>query len=117
ERLSTPERPVRGEGRLFADAEKVRNAYYNEDIDRQARIRLRWNGEFLETTVGRTLFNEVVPEALRFVNQELKKKEVTALVSRCMNLLGNEATVQFLDELKDLGVRYAVLLGLPLGMD
>src|SRR3989441_1242081 len=78
ERLSTPERPVRGEGRLFADAEEVRIAYDNEDVDLQARIRLRWNGEFLETTVGRTLFNEVVPEALRFVNQELKKKELIA---------------------------------------
>src|SRR5205085_381202 len=117
ERLSTPERPVRGEGRLFADAEEVRIAYDSEDVDLQARIRLRWNGEFLETTVGRTLFNEVVPEALRFVNQELKKKEVTALVSRCMNMLGNEATVQFLDELKDLGFRYATLSGLSIGID
>jgi DNA-directed RNA polymerase subunit beta' len=117
ERLSTPERRVRGEGRLFADSEEVRIAYDNEDVDLQARIRLRWNGEFLETTVGRTLFNEVVPEALRFVNQELKKKEVTALVSRCMNMLGNEATVQFLDELKDLGFRYATLSGLSIGID
>jgi DNA-directed RNA polymerase subunit beta' len=117
ERLSTPERPVRGEGRLFADAEEVRIAYDNEDVDLQARIRLRWNGEFLETTVGRTLFNEVVPEPLRFVNQELKKKEVTALVSRCMNLLGNEETVKFLDELKDLGFRYATLSGLSIGID
>jgi len=117
ERLSTPERPVRGEGRLFADTEEVRIAYDNEDIDLQARIRLRWNGEFLETTVGRTLFNEVVPEALRFVNQELKKKEVTALVSRCMNMLGNEETVKFLDELKDLGFRYATLSGLSIGID
>ena len=40
-----PERPVRGEGRLFADAEEVRIAYDNEDVDLQARIRLRWNGE------------------------------------------------------------------------
>jgi len=117
ERLSTPERPVRGEGRLFADAEEVRIAYDNEDVDLQARIRLRWNGEFLETTVGRTLFNEVVPEALRFVNQELKKKEVTALVSRCYNMLGNEETVKFLDELKDLGFRYATLSGLSIGID
>src|SRR5881398_3345891 len=117
ERLSTPERPVRGEGRLFADAEEVRIAYDNEDVDLQARIRLRWNGEFLDTTVGRTLFNEIVPEALRFVNQELKKKEVTALVGRCYNTLGNEATVHFLDELKDLGFRYATLSGLSIGID
>jgi DNA-directed RNA polymerase subunit beta' len=117
ERLGTPTEPVRGEGRLFADPEEVRIAYDNEDVDLQARIRLRWKGEILETTVGRTLFNEVVPEALRFVNQELKKKEVTALVGRCYNTLGNEITVQFLDELKDLGFRYATLSGLSIGID
>src|ERR1041385_2318804 len=117
ERLSTAEKPVRGEGRLFADPEEVRIAYDNEDVDLQARIRLRWKGEILETTVGRTLFNEVVPEPLRFVNQELKKKEVTALVGRCYNTLGNEMTVQFLDELKDLGFRYATLSGLSIGID
>ena len=117
ERLGTPGEPVRGEGRLFADSEEVRIAYDNEDVDLQARIRVRWKGEILETTVGRTLFNEVVPEALRFVNQELKKKEVTALVGRCYNTLGNEVTVHFLDELKDLGFRYATLSGLSIGID
>ena len=75
------------------------------------------DGEVIETTVGRTLFNEIVPEPLRFVNQELKKKEVTSLVGRCMNLLGNEVTVHFLDELKDLGFRYATLSGLSIGID
>jgi DNA-directed RNA polymerase subunit beta' len=117
EKLGTTEHPVRGEGRLFADAEEVRIAYDNEDVDLQARIRLRWKGEVIETTVGRTLFNEVVPEALRFENRELKKKEVTSLVGRCMNLLGNEVTVKFLDELKDLGFRYATLSGLSIGID
>jgi DNA-directed RNA polymerase subunit beta' len=117
ERLGVPGQSLRGEGRLFADAEEVRIAYDNEDVDLQARIRLRWKGEILETTVGRTLFNEVVPEPLRFVNQELKKKEVTALVARCYNLLGNEETVRFLDELKDLGFRYATLSGLSIGID
>jgi DNA-directed RNA polymerase subunit beta' len=114
----TKERPgVKGEGRLFADPEEVRVAYDNEDVDLQARIRVRWRGEIIETTVGRCLFNEVVPEPLRFVNQELKKKEITALVARCYNALGNEATVQFLDELKDLGFRYATLSGLSIGID
>ncbi len=114
----TKERPgARGEGRLFADPEEVRVAYDNEDVDLQARIRLRWNGEIIETTVGRTLFNEVVPEPLRFENRELKKKEITALVAKCYNALGNEATVQFLDELKDLGFRYATLSGLSIGID
>src|SRR5216117_4248200 len=99
ERLGTPERPVRGEGRLFADSEEVRIAYDAEDVDLQARIRLRWNGSIIDTTVGRTLLNDAVPEPLRFVNRELKKKEIGALIADCYNRLGNEATVAFLDDL------------------
>jgi DNA-directed RNA polymerase subunit beta' len=83
ERLSTPERPGARRGPAVRRPEEVRIAYDNEDVDLQARIRPALNGEIIETTVGRTLFNEVVPESLRFVNQELKKKEVTALVARC----------------------------------
>jgi DNA-directed RNA polymerase subunit beta' len=117
ERLGSPDHPVRGEGRLFSDAGEVRLAYDNEDVDLQAHIRLRFRGEIIETTVGRTLLNEIVPESLRFENRELKKKEITQLVARCYNTLGNEATVAFLDELKDLGFRYATLSGLSIGID
>src|SRR6202521_518028 len=113
----TKERPgSKGEGRLFADSEDLRIAYDNEDVDLQARIRLRYNGTIIETTVGRTLFNEIVPEPLRFLNKELKKKEIGQLVSDCYNRLGNEATVTFLDELKDIGFRYATLSGLSIGI-
>src|SRR6266545_1931845 len=113
----TKERPgAKGEGRLFADPEDLRIAYDNEDVDLQARIRLRWNGSIIETTVGRTLLNEVVPEPLRFVNKELKKKEIGQMISDCYNRLGNEATVAFLDELKDVGFRYATLSGLSIGI-
>ena len=66
--------------------------------------------------MGRTLFNEVVPEPLRFLNKELKKKEIGQLISDCYNRLGNEATVTFLDELKDIGFRYATLSGLSIGI-
>ncbi|HLC40618.1 MAG TPA: DNA-directed RNA polymerase subunit beta', partial [Methylomirabilota bacterium] len=114
----TKERPgAKGEGRLFADMEEVRMAYDAEDVELQARIRLRWNGEIIETTVGRVFLNENTPEPLRFVNRELKKKEVIALIGECYRKLGNEATVAFLDELKDLGFRYATLSGLSIGIE
>jgi len=90
--------PVR---RREESADRLRH----EGRDLQARSACAGNGEFLETTVAHAVQRGCVPRALPLVNQELKKKEVTALVSRCMNLLGNEATVQFLDELKDLGFR------------
>jgi DNA-directed RNA polymerase subunit beta' len=114
----TKERPgAKGEDRLFADMEEVRLAYDAEDVELQARIRLRWNGEIIETTVGRVFLNEITPEPLRFVNRELKKKEVIALIGECYQKLGNEATVAFLDELKDLGFRYATLSGLSIGIE
>jgi len=73
----TKERPgAKGEDRLFADPEDLRIAYDNEDVDLQARIRMRWNGSIIETTVGRALLNDVVPEPLRFVNKELKNPKV-----------------------------------------
>ena len=53
-----------------------------------------------------------MPEPLRFVNKELKKKEIGQLIADCYNRLGNEVTVTFLDELKDIGFRYATLSGL-----
>src|SRR5262245_27616406 len=135
---------AKGEGRIFADLEEVRMAYDAEDVDLQARVKVRgWrNGEGVEhpinalaepdlegaearnpdrwkdyTTVGRVLFNEVVPEPLRFVNKELKKKEITTLVGECYHRLGNGETVKFLDDLKDVGFRYATLSGLSIGID
>src|SRR5574341_1642402 len=107
---------AKGEGRLFADPEEARIAYDNEDVDLQARIRLRYNGGVIETTIGRTLLNDAVPEPLRFVNKELKKKEIGTLIADCYNRLGNEATVAFLDDLKDIGFRYATLSGLSIGI-
>src|SRR5499426_299658 len=113
----TKERPgARGEDRLFADAEELRIAYDSEDVDLHARVRMRWNGRIIDTTVGRALFNDVVPEPLRFVNRELKKKEIAQLISECYNKLGNEQTVAFLDDLKDIGFRYATLSGLSIGI-
>jgi DNA-directed RNA polymerase subunit beta' len=113
----TKERPgARGEGRLFADPDELRIAYDNEEVDLQAGVRMRWNQSIIETTVGRALLNDVVPPPLRFVNREMKKKEIANLVAECYNRLGNEATVAFLDDLKDIGFRYATLSGLSIGI-
>ena len=78
---------------------------------------MRWGGELIETTVGRVLFNEILPAQLRFVNQEMNKRELTRLVSQCYYLMGNTETVKLLDALKDLGFRYATLAGISIGVD
>jgi DNA-directed RNA polymerase subunit beta' len=120
--LTKEKKDATGEGRSFADMEEVRMAYDAEDVELQARVRVRGfdpqnPAELVETTVGRVLFNEVVPTELRPVNKELKKKEITSLVQDCYHRLGNAETVKFLDDLKDIGFRYAGRSGLSIGID
>jgi DNA-directed RNA polymerase subunit beta' len=120
--LTKERKGAKGEGRSFADMEEVRMAYDAEEVDLQARVRVRGfvpqsPAELTETTVGRVLFNEIVPLELRPVNKELKKKEITSLVQDCYHRLGNAETVKFLDDLKDIGFRYASLSGLSIGID
>ncbi|MBI5167194.1 MAG: DNA-directed RNA polymerase subunit beta' [candidate division NC10 bacterium] len=107
----------KGEDRLFSSVEEVRSAYDAEEVGLLAKIKVKWNGEILETTVGRVLFNEILPEELRFVNVEMNKKEMTRLVAQCYYLLGNTETVKLLDAMKDLGFRYATWSGVSIGID
>jgi len=107
----------KGEGKIFATMDEVRAAYDAEEVGLQARIKLRWDGEIIETTVGRVLFNEILPPALQFVNQEMNKRELTRLISQCYYILGNTETVKLLDNMKDLGFRYATWAGISIGID
>ncbi len=114
----TREKPgQQGEGMTFADMDEVRAAYDADEVGLLAKVKMRWNGDRLETTVGRVLFNEVLPTQLRFINQDMNKRELTRLISQCYYLLGNSETVKLLDALKDLGFRYATLAGISIGVD
>jgi DNA-directed RNA polymerase subunit beta' len=114
----TREKPgQKGAGMRFADMDEVRCAYDADEVGLLAGIKLRWNGEMIQTTVGRVLFNEILPAQVRFVNQEMNKRELGRLVSQCYYLLGNSETVKLLDALKDLGFRYATLAGISIGVD
>ncbi len=107
----------KGEGKVFGSMEEVRSAYDADEVGLLARIKLRWNGDLIDTTVGRVVFNEILPPSLRFINQEMSKRELTRLASQCFYVLGNAETVRLLDNLKDLGFRYATLAGVSIGID
>jgi DNA-directed RNA polymerase subunit beta' len=114
----TREKPhQKGEGMVFADMDEVRAAYDAEEVSLLARVKMRWEGEVLETTVGRVIFNEILPASLRFINQEMNKRELTRLVSQCYYLLGNSEAVKLLDALKELGFRYATTAGISIGVE
>ncbi|MGH7442756.1 MAG: DNA-directed RNA polymerase subunit beta', partial [bacterium] len=114
---STKERPgLPGEGRAFFGPEEVRMAYDNGEIALHTKIKLRWEGARIDTTVGRVFFNQIVPRKIGFVNKVMTKKELGKLVGEIHKRLTQEETVRFLDDLKDLGFRQAMRGGLTVSM-
>jgi DNA-directed RNA polymerase subunit beta' len=116
----TRERPfVKGEGKVFSSPEEVRIAYDAGEMDLHAHVKARVNGDMVETTVGRVLLKEVIPEEIPFsmINKVMKKGELANLIDHCYRYCGEKKTVILSDRLKDLGYRYATLAGLSISID
>jgi DNA-directed RNA polymerase subunit beta' len=112
ERLGAP-----GEGRAFFGAEEVRMAYDNNEIGLHTKIKVRWGGKRIETTVGRVFFNQIIPSKIGFVNKVMTKKELGKLVADIHKKLSLDETVQFLDDLKATGFRFATRGGLTVAIE
>src|ERR1700716_2149346 len=132
---------AKGEGRSFANIDEVLLAVEAGEVETLTPIRLRYTGEvidlttayddqdlvhtepvsydraFMNTTVGRAILTDHLPEGMPYINGLLKKKGIGQLVSYCYLRYGLELTVKMLDEVKDLGFRYATLAGLSIGID
>ncbi len=106
----------KGEGMIFSDPEDVRAAYDAGVVTEHARIKVRIKGELTDTTAGRVIFSEILPEGIpfSFVNKELNKKEIQNLVDYCYKHIGRRTTVVFLDNLEKLGFKYATKSGISI---
>jgi DNA-directed RNA polymerase subunit beta' len=120
-----------GEGMSFSDIGEVHRAYETRQVHLQARIKVRINESVLvegqkvprrrlvETTVGRALLSEVLPEGLSFdiVNQDMTKKAISATINACYRQLGLKDTVIFADRLMYTGFAYATRASVSFGID
>ncbi|MBT4053992.1 MAG: DNA-directed RNA polymerase subunit beta' [Candidatus Marinimicrobia bacterium] len=110
--LTLPKEGDKGEGKLFSSIEEGLLAYENKAVGLHAIVNVRHNGKWIKnTTVGRIIFNSIIPEGVEFVNELINKKKLTQVVSNTYFLAGNFQTVIFLDQLKDLGFRMATVSG------
>ena len=103
--------------RPFGSPADVMAAYDRAVIKLHDPVHVRLdNGTFIDTTVGRVIFNQIVPEAVGFQNELMKKAQLRELVSRIYREIGPERTVQFVDEMKNLGFRYATQSGISISV-
>ena len=105
--------------RVYTDFADAQLAYDLGVIGLRERINVRSpeDGEQISTTVGRIIFNETVPEELGFQNNLIDSNALSELVSEAHGTLGNERTAEFLDELKDIGFRYATQSGTTIAIN
>lgn len=97
----------KGEGMVFSDPEEVITAFDAEKVDLHAKIKTRIKGKLIDTTVGRVIFNQIMPEGMEYVNELLIKKSFRGLIYHMFMKYGNVETARFLDDLKSLGYKYA----------
>ncbi|MBI4268114.1 MAG: DNA-directed RNA polymerase subunit beta' [Chloroflexi bacterium] len=110
---------ARGEGRIFGSFDEAKLSYELGAIDFRAEIEVRSpenNGERVKTSVGRLLFNEVLPPALGFYNKVIDKSGLKRIVSECSKLLSDKEMAITLDNLKQLGFQYATRSGTTIAM-
>ncbi len=101
-----------GNGMKFSSMVELRQAFDQGRIHLHAPITVRVKGQNIETTTGRVLFNEVVPEAVGYINEVLTKKSLRGIISRVFKATGFPETAKFLDDIKELGFTRATAGGL-----
>jgi len=104
---------------VFSSPDEVRMAYDHGELDLQAAVRVRIDGELVASTVGRVLLYEIVPAALPFklVNRVLGKKQLGDLIDACYRACGQKETVLLADKLRHLGYTYATKAGISICVD
>ena len=132
---------AKGEGKTFGSKEDVMLAHFAGEVETLAPIRFRYSGqlvdlttafdgqdvvhaevldveeEIIDTTVGRVIFNDHLPDGIPYINGLLKKKGLGQLVNFCYLRYGLVRTVEMLDALKDMGFEFATRSGISIGID
>ena len=126
--LKRPDRP--GEGMVFASTQEVHMAFSQGKITRHTTVKVRVGrekrvkgegaddyklGGLVETSVGRVMFNDILPNKMSFYNITMRSKDLANVISDCYLELGRKATIHLLDRMKEIGFRSSTASGLSFG--
>ncbi len=109
---------AKGEGICFSDMQEAIMAYQEDEIEKHAKCKLRLEtGEVIETTLGRILFNELLPKGFAFVNEVVDKSKLSRTIANVYRQFGHHETILLLDRLKTMGFEEATQAGISIGID
>ncbi len=125
ERKSTPKYKVKGEGITFYSPEEVNIAFNENKVELNAKIKVRTKdlnekgesvNKIIDTTVGRVLFNEVVPEEAGYINEVLTKRSLRDIIGNILKVTDVPTIGKFLDNIKNMGYKFAFQGGLSFSL-
>jgi len=115
--LTTIIEGAKGEGKILGSAEEAILTYEFGEVDLRAKIKVRLKNNFIETSVGRILFNESLPNDFPFQNQQIRIKDLEKIVGLIIEKYPKEIVEETLDKIKNLGFEYSTLSGITWGID
>ncbi|MEX2054664.1 MAG: DNA-directed RNA polymerase subunit beta', partial [Candidatus Andersenbacteria bacterium] len=121
--ITQPREEAKGKGRAFSGINEALLAYEVGEVGINALIKVpqpnrngRRAGAIIETTIGRLLFNEILPSEFDFVNDALDKPKLKKIIAKVLSTYGRDEAATFIDKMKDLGFQFATKSGLSWGM-
>ncbi len=114
--LTMDKENVKGEGMILADLAEGEMAYSQGVLDLHARITMRYDGVKQVSTLGRFLFNDALPQGLRFIDHTVGRKALATIVANLFRTYGNDITAETLDRIKALGFNFATKAGVTIAV-
>ena len=114
--LTTIKEDRKGAGKIFANANEAIKAYDTDRVHIQAPVKVRLDGEIIETSIGRVIFNEALPEEIPFFNDRIGKSGLGDLITDLYEEVGNDKTAETLDNIKEMGYDFATRSGISIAV-
>jgi DNA-directed RNA polymerase subunit beta' len=102
--------------KAFPDVDRAIGAYEGKEAGLRENIFARVGENVIKTTIGRLIFNQILPEGYAFVNEQLNKKLIANISAKILEDFGSDASINFLDKVEELGFKFATLSGFSISM-
>jgi len=114
--LTSIDEDLKPVSQIYADPAEAIFANLSGSLPLRAKMQVKMNGEIVETTAGRLVFNEILPPSLRYINEKLRLSQVRALITRALQVCPQAEVVKLIDNLKDIGFKIATNSGLSVSV-
>jgi DNA-directed RNA polymerase subunit beta' len=114
--LNAVKKGAKGEGKVFSSPDLAILAYDYRRVDLQALVKVRMDGEIIETSIGRLIFNRTLPEDFPYQNRVLGKKEIAGIIEQIAEQYPSDVIAKILDQVKETGFHYATRAGITISV-